>query len=76
MTSASRRPPRRRRSPVRAGLVIALLVLALAFGIALGQAIEEAPEPGVTQTSVRTLRPADLSPPPETTTVTVTVSSP
>lgn len=69
-----RSPRRRRRWPIRAAAALALLVLAFAFGVAFGQALEENPHPGGTQTSVRTLKPADLAPPPET--VTVTVSSP
>jgi len=68
----SRRKPRR--GPLPAVIALALLLLAFALGIALGQALEENPRPGETQTSVRTLRPADLAPPPET--VTVTVSRP
>ena len=75
MSSARPRPPRRRgRGPLRVAAALALLVLAFALGIAFGQALEENPDPGGTQTSVRTLKPADLAPPPET--VTVTVSSP
>jgi hypothetical protein len=69
------RPVRRRRGgPLRVAAGVALLLLAFAIGIAFGQALEENPQPGGTQTSVRTLRPADLAEPPET--VTVTVSSP
>jgi hypothetical protein len=69
------RPSRRRRAgPVRVAAGVALLLLAFAIGVAFGQALEENPQPGGTQTSVRTLKPADVSAPPET--VTVTVSSP
>ncbi len=75
MSAPRARPPRRRRrGPLRAVAAAALLLLAFALGVAFGQALEENPAPGGTQTSVRTLAPADLSPPPET--VTVTVSSP
>ena len=75
MSAARPRPPRRRgRGPIRAAAALALLALAFALGVAFGQALEENPDPGGTQTSIRTLKPADLAPPPET--VTVTVSSP
>ena len=75
MNASRPRPPRRRRrAPLRIAAALALLLLAFAIGVAFGQALEESPDPGGTQTSVRTLRPADLAPPPET--VTVTVSSP
>jgi hypothetical protein len=37
-------------------IVLALLVV-FALGIALGKAVNDAPEPGVTVTSVRTLEP-------------------
>jgi hypothetical protein len=53
---------------------IALLVLAgivlFAVGIALGEALHDNPEPGGTQTHVRTLKPLQL--PPARVTVTVT----
>ena len=75
MSAARPRPPRRRRGgPLRIAAGLALLVLAFAIGVGFGQALEENPAPGGTQTSVRKLKPADLAPPPET--VTVTVSSP
>ena len=64
-----RRPPRRRLSrPLRvaAGFLLTLLV-----GIAIGQALEDGPDPGGTQTNVRTLQPQPL--PPAARTVTVTV---
>ncbi len=57
-----RRPaPRRRRWPRRL-LVVLAAVLLLAVGVALGQALEDGPEPGVTQTSVRTLEPLPQQP--------------
>ena len=75
MSAPRSRPPRRRsRGPIRVVAAVALLALAFALGVAFGQALEENPDPGGTQTSIRTLKPADLAPPPET--VTVTVSSP
>ena len=64
-----RRPPRRRLS--RPLLVAAGLLLTLLVGIAIGQALEDGPDPGGTQTNVRTLQPQPL--PPAARTVTVTV---
>ena len=49
------------------GLLAAFLV-----GLALGQALEDGPAPGGTQTSVRTLEPRSLPPAPRTVTVTTT----
>ena len=46
------------------------LLIALAIGIALGQALDDSSPPSGTETSVRTLVPATLR--PETVTVTVT----
>jgi hypothetical protein len=68
------RPGRRRRGPLPAVAALLLAALVFALGVAVGQAVEEGPRPGETQTLVRTLPPADLAPPPET--VTVTVSGP
>lgn len=70
------RPERRRRSR---RLVVARrwtirLLLAAAFfggGVALGQALDDNPEPGQVQTLIRTLRPLPLAPAPRTVTVTV-----
>lgn len=56
-----RRPPRRRRWPRRLLVVLASAIL-LAVGVALGQALDDGPEPGVTQTSVRTLEPLPQQP--------------
>ena len=51
-----RRRRRRRRWP---GVVVPLLVIAVVFalGIALGEALHDNPQPGGTQTLVRTLTP-------------------
>ena len=62
---------------MRRGLVLALLAggaLLFALGVALGQALEDNPGGGDTQTSVRTLRPLQL--PPARVTVTVTTTRP
>jgi len=42
-----------------------------ATGVALGEALQEQPQPGE-RTEVRTLRPGTVGPPPRTVTVTVT----
>ena len=53
-------------------LVLVGLVVAFAFGVALGEALRDNPQPGGTQTLVRTLRPLPLAPAArETVTVTV-----
>jgi hypothetical protein len=54
-----------------------VLAVAAAFlvGLGLGRALEDNPEPGGTQTLVRTLNPLPLAPAPSAT-VTVTVSNP
>jgi hypothetical protein len=73
--SALDRPPRRvrrRRLVPRPLLVAALLVLVFLVGIAFGQALDDAPEPGGVTTSVRTLTPLPQEPPARTVTVTVT----
>ncbi len=56
-----RRPAPRRRWPRRLLAVLAAVLL-LAVGVALGQALDDGPEPGVTQTSVRTLEPLPQQP--------------
>ncbi len=72
---APRRPrPRAARRPRRL-LVAAGLLVVFAVGVALGQALQDNPSPGGTQTRVRTLRPLQL-PPAARSTVTVTVSEP
>jgi hypothetical protein len=54
-------------------IVLAIVVLVVfALGIALGQALNDNPAPGGTQTLVRTLKPLPLAPAArETVTVTV-----
>ena len=59
---------RRRKSSTRRRLVwVVALVLVFAVGIALGQALEDAPQPGSTITQDKT-----VIVPPESATVTVT----
>jgi len=54
-------------------VVLALVLLAVfLLGIAVGQALDDSPKPGVTVTSVRTLTPLPQQPPTRTVTVTVT----
>jgi hypothetical protein len=76
-TTASRPRPRRRRRSRRGPLLRLLLGLAVALalfglGVALGEALNDNPQPGGTQTLVRTLRPGAV--PAETVTVTVGTS--
>jgi hypothetical protein len=66
------RVPKRR--PWRALAVAVGLVLVGGVGVALGEALHDNPEPGGTQSYVRTLRPLPL-PPAARTTVTVTAPS-
>jgi hypothetical protein len=68
-------PVRRRRRRRRLSAVLPLVGLAVVFGlgVALGEALNDNPKPGGTQTIVRTLKPLPLAPAP-TKTVTVTVS--
>jgi hypothetical protein len=51
-----------------------VLGFALVFlvGLAVGQALDDNPEPGGVTTTVRTLAPLPQEPPPRTVTVTVT----
>jgi hypothetical protein len=51
------------------------LLVTLALGIALGEALQDDPAPGGTQTLVRTLQPLPLAPAARAT-VTVTASTP
>lgn len=76
MTSpAARSRPPRRRSRLLVTTGVALLAgVALAVGIAVGEALHDNPAPGGTQSYVRTLVPQPLPPAAETT-VTVTVST-
>jgi hypothetical protein len=69
---ASRR--RRRRAAVRGVAAAALLVGVFLAGLTIGKAVEDTPQPGGTQTLVRTLQPVTVA--PEARTVTVTVGSP
>jgi hypothetical protein len=55
-------------------LLVALLALVFALGIAVGEASDDNVDPGGTQTLVRTLSPLPLAP-AALETVTVTVSS-
>ncbi len=74
MTLAPRpRPSGRspRRALLRRILPLVLVALVFAVGVALGQALDDNPRPGGTQTIVRTLvPPSTLAPPPRTVTVT------
>ena len=75
--SATARPERRPRprSPRRVWrrvAVVLALVLVFLGGVALGQALDDSPEPGGMTTVVRTLEPLPQEPPPRTVTVTVT----
>jgi hypothetical protein len=63
---------RRRARLFRFALLGAALVLVFLVGIAFGQALDDAPEPGGVTTSVRTLTPLPQAPPARTVTVTVT----
>ena len=51
------RPPRRRRRLLRWLLVVVLVAAAFAVGVAVGEALHDNPKPGVTITTVRTIRP-------------------
>jgi hypothetical protein len=69
-----RRPAPPRSPLLRAALAFAGVLLVLLVGISLGRALEEGPDPGGTQTSVRTLEPQPLPPAARTVTVTVTTA--
>jgi len=62
---------RRRRSVLRWAMRLVVLGAVFWAGLAVGRAVEEAPQPGGTQTLVRTLEPATIGPAAETVTVTV-----
>lgn len=66
------RGPRRRTALWRKLAVVAALLLVFLVGIALGQALDDTPDPGGVTTIVRTLEPLPQEPPPRTVTVTVT----
>jgi hypothetical protein len=63
--------PRRRRFVRLLALVLGLAAV-FVVGVAFGQALDDAPEPGGVTTSVRTLTPLPQEPPARTVTVTVT----
>jgi hypothetical protein len=64
---------RRRRRVFPRWLAFALALLAVfVLGIAVGQAVDDAPKAGGVVTSVRTLKPLPQQPPTRTVTVTVT----
>ena len=69
-----RRPRKRRRWPWFLAGALGILVVFLA-GVGLGQALHDNPDPGGTQTLVRTLHPAPLVTAANDT-VTVTVTQP
>ncbi len=73
---ASRRSQGGRDRSPQTAWVARVLVLAVVFGVgvAIGRAVEGAPEPGGTQTLVRTLVPTTVGPAERT--VTVTVATP
>lgn len=62
---------RRRRFPRLIVLALALVAV-FVVGVAFGQALDDAPEPGGVTTSVRTLTPLPQQAPARTVTVTVT----
>jgi type II secretory pathway component PulL len=68
------RTRRRKRRPWRPVALLVALVVVGAVGVALGEALHDNPQPGGTQSYVRTLRPLSLAPAAQTT-VTVTTSS-
>ena len=51
------RPPRRRRRRLRRLLVAVVVIAAFAVGVAVGEALHDNPNPGVTITTIRTIRP-------------------
>ncbi len=54
-----RRPPRRRRRgrAVRWLLAAAAVLIVFGVGVAVGMALHDNPQPGITSTSVKTLHP-------------------
>ena len=67
----ARRRPRRRIFPRWLALALALATV-FVLGIAVGEALDDAPKEGGVVTSVRTLTPLPQQPPTRTVTVTVT----
>ena len=59
----------------RVVLIVVGAVLVFAIGVALGEALHDNPQPGGTQSLVRTLQPLPLAPAARET-VTVTVQNP
>jgi hypothetical protein len=60
LSRVERRQPRRRRRrllPARRLLAAAAVLVAFAVGVAVGMALHDNPQPGITSTSVRTLHP-------------------
>jgi hypothetical protein len=57
---------------VRLALGFVAAVFLLLLGVSVGRALEDGPEPGGTQTNVRTIEPKQLPPVARTVTVTVT----
>ena len=68
-----RRPPPRKRRWPRVLLAVVALAAAFVVGVALGEALHDNPQPGGTQTLIRTLHPQPLVPVAQNT-VTVTVT--
>ena len=69
-TREERRRRQRRAAAKRWAIRIVAVAAVFALGIALGEALQDNPQPGPPQTVVRTLRPLPLAP----ATVTVTVA--
>jgi hypothetical protein len=68
----SRKRRRGRRPFIRRLLLAVGLIAIFLLGMALGQALDDAPKSGDVVTSVRTLTPLPQQPPTKTVTVTVT----
>jgi hypothetical protein len=51
------RPRRRRTSPAGWLLAAAAALILFGLGVAVGEALHDNPQPGITQTTVRTLHP-------------------
>ena len=60
---------------IRVAAAIVGVVVVFVVGVAVGEAVHDAPKPGGTQTLVRTLRPLPLAPAARDT-VTITVQNP
>ena len=52
-----RRPERSRRRPLKIALLVLAGALLFAIGAAFGKALADRPEPGGTETTIRTLEP-------------------